>query len=109
MSQVIEWRFAGTPTIYQTQADKFSTTVTRLRNSMNIHAEHEIIIENEHTTTQPDVQSVEHSVASDSDQHVDQPATVSKPGKAVTTVDETPELSDLSGDLEFTATEPTVL
>jgi hypothetical protein len=109
MSQVIEWRFAGTPTIYQTQATKFDTTVTKLRNSMNIHVDHEIIIENEHTTTQPDVQSVEHSPVSDSDQHVDQPATVSKPSKAVTAVDETPELSDLPGDLEFTDAEPTVL
>lgn len=105
MSQVIEWRFAGTPTIYQTQADKFDTTVTKLRNSMNLHAEHEIIIENDTTITEP----VNNVLVSDSDQHVDQPATVSKPGKKVTFVDETPELSDLSGDLEFTATEPTVL
>jgi hypothetical protein len=105
MSQVIEWRFAGTPTIYQTQADKFDTTVTKLRNSMNLHAEHEIIIENDTTITEP----VNNVLVSDSDQHVDQPATVSKPGKKVTFVDETPELSDLPGDLEFTATEPTVL
>jgi len=109
MSQLIEWRFSGTQTIYQTTKEKFDATVTKLRNSMNLHAEHEIIIENEHTTTQPDVQSTKHSTVSDSDQHVDQPATVSKPSKAVTTVDETPELSDLSGDLEFTDAEPTVL
>lgn len=109
MSQLIEWRFAGTQTIYQTTKEKFDATVTKLRNSMNIHVDHEIIIENEHTTTQPDVQSVEHSPVSDSDQHVDQPATVSKPGKAVTFVDETPELSDLPGDLDFTDAESDLL
>ena len=109
MSQLIEWRFSGTQTIYQTTKEKFDTTVTKLRNSMNIHVDHEIIIENEHTTTQPDVQSTKHSPVSDSDQHVDQPATVSKPGKAVTAVDETPELSDLPGDLGIADAEPTVL
>jgi hypothetical protein len=108
MSQVIEWRFAGTPTTYQTQADKFATTVTRLKNSMNLHAEHEIIIENEYNT-QPAVQFVEYSPVSNSDQHVDQPATVSKPSKKVQALDEAIQLSDLSGDLDIPSAEPTVL
>ena len=108
MSQLIEWRFSGTQTIYQTTKDKFDVTVNKLRNNMNLHVDHEIIIENEYNT-QPDVQSTEHSPVSDSDQHVDQPATVSKPGKKVTFVDETPELSDLPGDLDITATESDLL
>ena len=46
MSNTIHWGFANTPATFTTVKEKFEVTVAKLRTSLNIHPDHEIIIYN---------------------------------------------------------------
>jgi hypothetical protein len=68
MSNTIHWGFANTPATFTTPKEKFEVTVSKLRTSLNIHPDHEIIIYS-HAANQP-VSNIDLSSDSDIDNDI---------------------------------------
>ena len=105
MSNLIEWGFANTPTKFITKAEALETTVSKLRNSLNVHPDHEISIYN-HAANQPISND---AVSSDSISDASNTPTVPKRAKKTKSVEETTELLDLPTVLDDADSESDVL
>jgi hypothetical protein len=77
MSNTIHWGFEGTPATFTTTKEKFEVTVSKLRTSLNIHPDHNIIIYS-NAANQSIEPVVNEPVNSDSDINLDQPTTLSE-------------------------------
>ena len=105
MSNLIEWGFANTPTKFITKAEALETTVSKLRNVLNVHPDHEISIYN-HAANQ----SVNNDGAnSDSISDSSNTPTVPKRAKKTKPVEKTTELLDLPTVLDDVDPESDVL
>ena len=103
MNNTIHWGFEGTPATYTTPKDKFEVTVTKLRNALNIHPEHEIIIYS-NATSQSDSNDAANS---DSISNTSNTATVSARSKKTAPVEETIQLQSVPtilGDADIEST-----
>ena len=104
MSTTIHWGFADTPATFTTTKEKFEVTVAKLRESLNIHPDHEITIYN-HAANQ----SVNNDGAnSDSISDTSDSTTVSKRAKASKPVEEAVELQSVPTILDDTDLESTL-
>ena len=105
MSNLIEWGFANTPTKFITKAEALETTVSKLRNALNVHPDHEISIYN-HAANQPISNDVP---SSDSISNASNTPAVPKRAKKAKPMEETTELLDLPTILDDAGTESDVL
>jgi len=104
MSNTIHWGFANTPATFTTPKEKFEVTVAKLRNSLNIHPDHEIIIYS-HATSQ----SISNDgVNSNSVSNTTDTATVSKRATKTKPVEEAVQLQSVPTILDDTDLESTL-
>ena len=105
MSNIIHWGFANTPATFTTPKEKFEITVAKLRDSLNIHPHHEIIIYS-HAANQSIPND---AISSDSISDASNTATLPKLSKKSKPVEKTAELLDLPTVLDDVDSESDVL